>query len=242
MRIGTPQFVAELTCLPPPHELASVAGDVSVVALGDARGWIALFMLADRLRPHARTVVRELERMGKRVHLVSGDRPQVVQHTARQLGIAAVAGGATPRGKLDYVRRLQQDGAIVAMVGDGFNDAAGLARAQISIALGGGADIVCGNSDVVLLAGRLDALLVTMRTARATLRVIRQNLAWALAYNLLAIPLAACGYVTPLLAGVGMAGSSMLVVANALRLSRHAPAQNAFVPVVAATAAAAATE
>ena len=235
-RIGTPQFVAELTCQPPPLELACVAEDVSVVALGDARGWIALITFADRPRPYARTVVRELARMGKRVHLVSGDRPQIVRYTARQLDIASVLGGATPRDKLDYVRGLQRNGAIVAMVGDGINDAAGLACAQISIAVGGGADIICGNSDVVLLSGRLDALLVAMRTARATLNVIRQNLAWAFAYNLLAIPLAACGYVTPLLAGVGMAGSSMLVVANALRLSRHAPVQNVPVPLAPATA------
>ena len=235
MRIGKPWFVAGLTRQPPPRELAHVANDVSVVALGDARGWIALFTLADQLRPYARAVVRELTRMGKRVHLVSGDRAQVVEHTARQLEITAVCGGATPDGKLDYVRQLQNGGAVVAMVGDGINDAAGLALAQVSIAVGGGADIVCGASDVVLLSGRLEALLVTIRTARATLRVIRQNLAWAFAYNLTAIPLAACGYITPLLAGVGMAGSSMLVVANALRLSRQGPAPNALVHMLPAT-------
>ena len=236
MRIGTPQFVGELTRQPPPQELAFIADDVAVAALGDAHGWIALFTLADQLRPHARMVVRELARMGKRVHLVSGDRPQIVQYTARQLEIAAVLGGATPAGKLEYVRRLQNGGAVVAMVGDGINDAPGLARAQISIAVGGGADIVCGSSDVVLLSCRLEALLVAMRTACATLSVIRQNLAWAFAYNLVAIPLAACGYVTPLLASIGMAGSSTLVIANALRLSRRAPVQNALVTMLPATA------
>jgi Cu2+-exporting ATPase len=235
-RIGTPQFVAELCGLPLPREIATAADDVSVVALGDTLGWIAMFALADPLRPQARTVVRELVRMGKTVHLVSGDRPPAVKHAARRLEIGAVAAGVSPRGKLDYVRRLQQGGAIVVMVGDGINDAAGLGGAQVSVAMGGGADMVCGNSDVVLLAGRLDALLVAMRTARATLNVIRQNLAWAFAYNLLAIPLAACGYVTPLLAGVGMAGSSMLVVANALRLSRRAPAQDASAKLVPAAA------
>ncbi len=237
VRLGTPQFVAELHQQPLPPELQWIAGDVSVVALGDERGWSALFALADQLRPHARAVVRELTRMGKRVHLVSGDRPPAVRHIARNLDIAAWLGGASPRDKLDYVGRLQQDGAIVAMVGDGINDVAGLARAQVSIAMGGGADIACGNSDVLLLSGRLDALLAAVRTARATLDVIRQNLAWAFAYNLVAVPLAACGYVTPLAAGIGMAGSSMLVVANALRLLRDTPpnrpahdAQNTLAP------------
>jgi Cu2+-exporting ATPase len=223
VRLGSPRFVAELHRQPPPHELQSVAADASVVALGDEHGWIALFTLVDQLRPHAREVMRELARMGKRVHLVSGDEPPAVRRIARELDIAAWLGGASPRDKLDYVGRLQQVGAIVAMVGDGINDVAGLARAQVSIAIGGGADIACGNSDVLLMSGRLDALLAAVCAARATLRVIRQNLAWAFAYNLAAVPLAACGYVTPFVAGIGMAGSSMLVVANALRLLRTVP-------------------
>lgn len=235
-RLGTPQFVAALNNHPFPHGLALVADDITVVALGDERGWIALFTLTDPLRLHARVAARELTRMGKRVHLLSGDRPQIARHIAHQLGISAVLGGATPRDKLDYVQRLQRGGAVVAMIGDGVNDAAGLAASQVSIAMGGGADIACSNSDVILLSVRLDALLVAVRTAHATLRVIRQNLAWAFAYNLVAIPLAACGYVTPLLAGAGMAASSMLVVANALRLLRHAPPQTTSVPATATVA------
>jgi Cu2+-exporting ATPase len=223
MRLGSPQFVAELGRHPLPHELAFVADDVTMVALGDEHGWIAFFTFVDPVRAHAGMVVRELIRMGKQVHLVSGDRPQIVAHIARELGISALRGGATPDEKLAYVQRLQQDGATVAMIGDGVNDAAGLAVAHVSIAMGGGADITRGNSDVILLSNGLDALLTAVRKARAALRVIRQNLAWAFAYNLVAIPLAAGGYVSPLLAGVGMAASSMLVVANALRLLRHAP-------------------
>jgi Cu2+-exporting ATPase len=235
-RLGTPPFVAALNGLPFPRGLALVADDITVVALGDERGWIGLFMLTDPLRPHARMVVSELTRLGKRVHLLSGDRPQIACHIAHQLGISAVLGGATPCDKLDYVQCLQRDGAVVAMVGDGVNDAAGLAASQVSIAMGGGADIACSASDVILLSGRLDALLVAVRTACATLRIIRQNLAWAFAYNLVAIPLAACGYVTPLLAGAGMAASSMLVVANALRLLRHAPPQTTSMPASATVA------
>jgi Cu2+-exporting ATPase len=146
-----------------------------------------------------------------------------VQHVARELGIAEVLAEATPGDKCAYVQRLQQAGAQVVMVGDGVNDAAGLGAAQVSVAMGGGADVTCGNSDVVLLAGRIEALALALQCARRALRVIRQNLAWAFAYNALAVPLAACGFVTPLFAGIGMAASSALVVANALRLVRTAP-------------------
>ena len=106
------------------------------------------------------------------------------------------------------------------MVGDGVNDAAGLGAAQVSVAMGGGAEVAAGNSDVVLLGGRIEALQPAFAGARRALQVIRQNLFWAFGYNALAIPLAACGLVTPLLAGIGMAASSALVIANALRLLR----------------------
>lgn len=224
VRLGSPQFVAALGAYALPQELAFVTDDVTVAALGDDAGWIALFTFVDPVRAQARAVVNALTGMGRQVHMLSGDRPQIVAHVAHELGIVTFLGGATPDGKLAYVQRLQQDGAVVAMIGDGVNDAAGLAAAHVSIAMGGGAAIASGNSDVVLLSGRLDALLAAVRVADATLRVVRQNLAWAFAYNLAAIPLAAGGYVSPLVAGIGMAASSTLVVANALRLLRSAPA------------------
>jgi Cu2+-exporting ATPase len=226
-RIGTPAFVAGLTAQPLPASLATVGDECTVVMLGDAQGWIAQFVLADRVRASARDLVTDMKRAGLRVHLVSGDRTSSVQHVARELGIAEVLAEATPADKCAYVQRLQQAGALVVMVGDGVNDAAGLGAAQVSVAMGGGADVACGNSDVVLLAGRIEALAVALHSARRALRVIRQNLAWAFAYNALAVPLAACGFVTPLFAGIGMAASSALVVANALRLVRTAPASPA---------------
>jgi Cu2+-exporting ATPase len=222
MRIGNPQFVAGLGPYALPRELDFIADDVTVVALGDSQGWIALLTLVDPLRQGAASVVRELAGLGKRVHLLSGDRPQIVAHVARELGIPDSLGGVTPDGKLAYVQRLQSGGAIVAMIGDGVNDAACLAAAHVSIAMGGGADVARSNSDVILLSNRIESLSVALRMARSGLRVIRQNLTWAFGYNVLAIPLAACGYVSPLAAGIGMAASSMLVVANALRLLRRA--------------------
>jgi len=226
-RIGSAPFVAELHGHAMPAELEFVTDDVTMVALGDEHGWIALFTFADPLREHARHVMDELTALGKTVHLLSGDRPRIVAHVARKLGIAAQLGGVTPEAKVAYVQGLQADGAVVAMTGDGVNDAAGLAVADVAIAMGSGAEVTCGNSDVILLSNRLDTLLEAVRQARASLLVIRQNLAWAFAYNVVAVPLAACGYVSPLVAGIGMAASSTVVVTNALRLWRRAPSPQA---------------
>ncbi len=223
LRIGCAQFVAALSACALPPELTLVADDTVVVALGDDDGFMALFTFVDPLRAQARAVVGALSGMGRHVHLLSGDRPGIVSHVARELGIPAYLGGAAPDDKVAYVRRLQQNGAVVAMIGDGVNDAAGLAAAHVSLAMGGGAAIACGNSDVVLLSGGLDTMLAAVSVAESAARVVRQNLTWAFVYNLAAVPLAACGYISPLLAGVGMAASSMLVVANALRLLRRQP-------------------
>ena len=160
----------------------------------------------------------ELEAGGRTVCLLSGDRRETVAHVARELGIGTVVGEAGPEAKLAFVRELQQRGAVVAMVGDGVNDAPVLGQAQVSIAMGGGTDLAHTSADMVLLTDDLGRLSAAFDTARDTLRIIRQNLAWAAAYNALAIPLAMAGWITPLLAGIGMAASSLAVVGNALRL------------------------
>jgi Cu2+-exporting ATPase len=221
LRIGRPQFVAALHQQPIPREIDYAPDAVSVVALGDAQGWIALFMLDDVVRHDAQEMIRALAEDGVQVSLLSGDRPQRARHTAAELGITEYRGGATPADKLAYVRELQAKGAIVAMVGDGVNDAPVLAQAQVSIAPGGGTPLAQVSADIILMGDRLAAVSETVRASRHALRVIRQNLGWAMAYNAVALPLAIAGLVTPLVAAIGMSSSSLVVVLNALRLARR---------------------
>ena len=137
--------------------------------------------------------------------------------------MSSAEGGLSPEGKHARVRALQDQGAVVAMVGDGVNDAPVLAQAQVSIAMGSGAVLSQAHSDLVLLEGRLARLLDAFAVSARTMRVVRQNLFWAVAYNVVALPFAVAGYVTPWLAGIGMGLSSLVVVLNALRLVHDEP-------------------
>ena len=137
------------------------------------------------------------------------------------LGIVDARGGLTPEDKRDVIARLQAQGAIVAMMGDGINDAPALAQAQVSIACGPATPLAQHTADVVILSDHVERAATALHEARRTLAVIRQNLAWAVAYNAIAIPAAAFGFVTPVVAAVGMSVSSLVVVANALRLTRR---------------------
>ncbi len=223
LRIGSPRFVAEGHGLPLPHELVFVSDDVTTVALGSEHQWIALFTLGDTLRPDAPRVVHALSAQCREVHLLSGDRTPCVKRVARQLRIHFSSGDATPAEKLDYVRTLQADGAVVAVIGDGVNDAPVLAQAQVSVAMAAGADLARLNADVALLTDRIEPLLEAVTIARRTLRIIRQNFIWAVVYNAIAVPLAIMGLVTPLIAAIGMSASSLLVIGNALRLREPPP-------------------
>jgi Cu2+-exporting ATPase len=215
-RLGSPRFAAQIESPPAPPE---PSGGESWVALADQSGLLAWFALADTLRPDAATSLVALQQQGLNLHLVSGDAEATVRRIAQQLGIGEWRAGALPEDKLAYVKALQAQGRIVAMVGDGINDAPVLAGAQVSIAMGEGADVAQAAADMVMLGGRLATLADGVALARKTQQIIRQNLGWALGYNLIAIPAAALGHVTPWIAGIGMSASSLLVVLNALRLS-----------------------
>ncbi|MDK9724708.1 MAG: heavy metal translocating P-type ATPase [Sterolibacteriaceae bacterium MAG5] len=219
LRIGRPEFVGASYDVPVPEAVGQWMreGDTAV-ALGDGNGWLAFFRITDKLRDGAADAIRTLHDLGMRMSVLSGDAPNTVSHAAAKLDIETSAGGMTPEDKHGYIQRLQANGALVAMVGDGVNDAPVLAQAHVSVAMGGGTDLARSQADVVLLADDLRQLAAGVVLARSTVRVIRQNLTWAFAYNFLAIPLAMLGFITPWMAGIGMSASSLLVVMNALRL------------------------
>ena len=213
-RLGAPEFVQGV---PAPGRFTQ---GVTVVGLADDSGVLAWFALGDAIRPQARQLIDELRALGVTLHLYSGDRPENVTALASELGIADARGAMLPEDKLAAVRDLQTRGAIVAMTGDGVNDAPVLAQAQVSIAVDQGAEAAQAAADMVLLSSEIGRLADGVRLARRTQVVIRQNLTWSALYNALAIPAAAMGYVTPWMAGIGMSMSSLLVVLNAMRLSK----------------------
>jgi Cu2+-exporting ATPase len=216
-RVGDPRFVAELSGC----ELPQVPEqDTTRVALGDERGLLAWLVLRDELRPDASEAVQRLKALGLHLELLSGDARGAVAWAAGALGITEFRSGLSPEQKLERVRGLQAEGALVAMVGDGVNDAPVLAASQVSIAMGSGTQLAHASADMVLLSEHLGHLVAGVVQARRTLRIIRQNLGWALAYNLVAVPLAAAGLVAPWMAAIGMSLSSLVVVVNALRLKR----------------------
>jgi Cu2+-exporting ATPase len=220
-RIGRPDYALALSSAKLPDAAVDwlESGD-TVVVLGDETGCLALFRIGDELRQESAALIAELRAAGKKVVLLTGDAPAVANLVAGKLGIDDVRAGVTPQGKHDCVTGLQAEGAVVAMLGDGVNDAPVLAQAQVSVAMGGGAQLARTQSDFILLSENLDHLRYGLRRARKTLQVIRQNLWWSFAYNFVALPLAIAGYVTPWIAGIGMSASSLLVVLNSLRIQR----------------------
>ena len=186
---------------------------------------VAVLVVRDTVRPSSRAAVAALRELGIRPVLLTGDNARAAEHVAAQVGIDAadVRAEVLPGDKRDVVAALQAEGAVVGMVGDGVNDAAALAQAGtqgLGLAMGSGADVAIEAADITLVRTDLDAAVAAVRVSRATLRIIRQNLFWAFAYNVAAIPLAAAGLLNPMIAGAAMAASSVIVVSNSLRLRR----------------------
>ncbi|MEU9164552.1 heavy metal translocating P-type ATPase [Streptomyces sp. NPDC048424] len=184
----------------------------------------ALITLGDVLRPGSYRAVDRMRRLGVEPVLATGDRDATALAVAAQLGISAVHARCTPEGKAELVTRLKEEGRRVAVIGDGVNDAAALARADLGIAMGSGTDVAIGAADVTLVRGDIEAVADAVRLARRTLGTIRANLVWAFGYNAVTVPLAAVGWLNPMVAAAAMSASSLLVVGNSLRLRAWQPA------------------
>ena len=212
LRLGSADFCA----------IERSGSDCPTAYLSDQHGWLATFELQEDVRPDAMDTVAALARAGIAVHLLSGDSASAAARVAAQVGIAKFQGGSEPQDKLDFLRKAQQAGHKVAVVGDGLNDGPILAGAHVSFAFGQAVPLAQAQADFVVLGDKLGAVAKALLLARRTLRIVRQNLWWAAAYNAVCVPLAVVGWLPAWLAGLGMALSSLLVVLNALRLSNSA--------------------
>jgi len=199
--------------LAPPNLLGA-----TVVWLSDETRLLATFVLADQARPEARALIQKLKQQGLNVSILSGDSAESVSHFAKLVGVEDWKAACSPEDKLAHLHALQAQGAVVAMVGDGINDAPVLAGAQVSMAMGSGTQMARATGDVVLLTEHLLEIEHALVTSRFGISVIRQNFIWAIAYNLVALPFAATGFLSPWMAAIGMSVSSLIVVLNALRL------------------------
>ncbi len=226
--VGRPVWLAEQCTVALPHQLVTAAEQAeahgrTVVAVawhGRARG---LLSVADTVKPSSAEAVRQLRALGLTPVLLSGDNETVARAVATEVGIDTVIAGVSPEGKVQEVRRLQRAGRVVAMVGDGLNDAAALAQADLGLAMGTGTDAAIEASDLTLVRGDLRVVADAIRLSRRTLRTIKGNLFWAFGYNVAALPLAAAGLLNPMIAGAAMAFSSVFVVSNSLRLRGFRP-------------------
>jgi Cu+-exporting ATPase len=221
---GRPRFLADWG-LHLSDELAAAMAEAELLGqTAIAAGWDgeirAVLVVADTVKPTSAEAVEMFRRLGLRPVLLTGDNERAARAVGAKVGIDDVIAEVLPQDKVAVVRRLQDEGKVVAMVGDGVNDAAALAQADLGLAMGTGTDVAIEASDLTLVRGDLRAAADAVRLSRRTLGTIKGNLFWAFAYNVAALPLAALGFLNPLIAGGAMALSSVFVVSNSLRLRR----------------------
>ncbi|WP_412873507.1 heavy metal translocating P-type ATPase [Curtobacterium poinsettiae] len=226
--VGTTRWLADAWSITLPPVLADAvdgaeADGATAVVVARNGSALGVVVVGDTVKPEAADAITRFRALGLRPVLLTGDNDGAARAVAARVGIDEVHARATPVSKLETVRRLQSEGRSVAMVGDGVNDAAALAAADLGIAMGAGTDAAIAASDITVVSGRLTVVADAVRLSRATLGVIKGNLFWAFAYNVAAIPLAMAGLLNPVLAGAAMAFSSVFVVTNSLRLRRFAP-------------------
>jgi Cu+-exporting ATPase len=214
------QYLPEELAHAKEHAEAEGSTAVAVGWDGQAR---AVLVVADTVKPTSVEAIVQLKSLGLRPVLLTGDNEAVAMKVAAEVGIDEVIAEVLPAGKVDAVKKLQDEGRVVAMVGDGVNDAAALAQADLGLSMGTGTDVAIEASDLTLVRGDLRTAADAIRLSRSTLRTIKGNLFWAFAYNVAALPLAAAGLLNPMLAGAAMAFSSVFVVSNSLRLRRFRP-------------------
>jgi Cu+-exporting ATPase len=202
---------------------AHASAHTAVIVERDGRP-VGVLAVGDTLRPTSYSAVRRLRKLGIEPILVTGDGQAAARAVAGQVGIDEVHAEVSPEGKTDIVAKLRDDGRRVAVIGDGVNDAAALASADLGIAMGGGTDAAIGAADITLVREDMQAVVDAVQLTRRTLGTIRANLAWAFGYNAVTVPLAATGWLNPMFAAVAMSASSVLVVANSLRLRAYSPA------------------
>ena len=216
-RIGKPEFASQICHAEQPAPPKTSGQWLLLCNQSAALAW---FRLNDQIRPEAQHTIQALQALGLSCEMLTGDNSSAVEEVANHLGINTTISGVSPEQKLLHVKQLQENGAQVVMVGDGINDIPVLAGAQTSIAMGGATDLAKTNADGVLISHNLLRLIDGILLARKTKVIIKQNLIWSLCYNLMALPLAAFGFIAPYMAALGMSASSLVVVGNAMRLNR----------------------
>jgi Cu+-exporting ATPase len=203
----------------PQVEMLEASGKTVMFAAIDG-ALAALIAVADTVKENSRAAIAELKAMGIEVWMITGDNRRTAEAIAREVGIDHVMAEVLPEHKAEQVKTLKEQGKVVAMGGDGINDAPALATADVGVAMGTGTDVAMEAGDVTLMRGDLSGIVAAIKLSRVTMKNIKQNLFWALAYNVVGIPIAASGLLSPVIAGGAMAFSSVSVVTNALRLRK----------------------